>query len=149
MMYLKKFNHFNSFFSFNPINGEAYAVPKIDGKHSGFLSFLEGNEVAALYRTGGVLTLQIGKAKWYYSTFLSTSHHHINGGKTVFTILEKGREIYSLEYTSWWVRLKTPLPPALGELANDEEDDFLGYAHSAFLDESKGTKLGLSWQDTV
>ena len=148
-MYLKEYNHFNSFFSFDSINGEAYAVVKIEGKYSGFLSILEGNKVAAIYRTAGTLTLQIGREKWNFTPTLSTSHQHVDGGKTLFTIFEKGEEIYSLEYASWWIRLKTYLPPALGELANDEEDDFLGYVHSAFLDESKGVKRGLSWQDTA
>jgi hypothetical protein len=149
MMYLKEYSHFNSFFSLDSISGEAHAVAKIEGKHSGFLSILEGNTVAAIYRTGGILTLQIGKEKWNYTPALSTSHQHMDGGKTLFTIFDKGEKIYSLEYTSWWVRLETHLPPALGELANDDEDDFLGYVHSALLDESKGVKRGLAWQDTV
>ena len=149
MMYLKKYNHFNSFSSFDSVNGETHAVTKIEGKYSGFISIMEGNIVAAIYRAAGVLTLQIGKKKWKYTSTLTTSHQHIDGGKTLFTIFEQGEKIYSLEYPSWWVRLKMHFPPALGELNNDDEDDFLGYVHSAFLDESKGIKRGLSWQDTI
>jgi len=113
----------------------------------GYLGTLADGQVAALYKQRGQLVLQLGQQRWVYGPALQSTHQHIDGGKTVFALYQDGQQLLEYTYPSWWLGRETHLPPALAELDDDEEDDFLGYVHSVFEDEKKGVARAATWHN--
>jgi hypothetical protein len=146
-MYLKNYQRFNKFYSFDPPTGHAQPVAKPEVGFCGYLATLADGQVAGLYKQRGQLTLQLGQQKWVYNPAMQSTHQHIEGGKTVFALYQEGKRLMKYTYPSWWLGKDSYLSPALGELADDEEDDFLGYVHNVFEDEKKGIKRAATWHD--
>ena len=146
-MYLKQYQRFNKFYSFDPLTGQAQPMAKPEVGFCGYLAILADGQVAGLYKQRGQLTLQLGRQKWVYNPAMQSTHQHVEGGKTVFALYQEGQRLLEYTYPSWWLGKDSYLPAALGELADDEEDDFFGYVHNVFEDEKKGVKRAATWHD--
>ena len=147
MIYLKTYQQFNKPVAFDPSTGEAVATAPHQAGFSGFVATLPNGQLAALYKQAEGMVLQIARQRWVNGSAVRTQHQYLDGGKTLFALYQYDKEEFSCEYPSWWTTLDTHLPPALGELANDEEDDFLGFVHSVFEDEKKGIPRGGAWRN--
>lgn len=145
-MYLKTYQQFNKLVAFDPNTGEATPATPPEPGFSGFTATLPNGQVAALYKQPDGMVLQIGRQRWLNSSAVRTLHQHVDGGKTLFAVYQQGKEEFSYEYPSWWIDADILFPPALGELANDDEDDFLGFVHTVFEDEKKGIQRGAAWK---
>ena len=131
MIYLKDFEQRRNYYAFNTSTGEVKMVDKPDSRFFGFLTFLQPNLVAALYRKADVLTLQIGLNMWPNNLGSRTSHQHRDGETTVFTLLQDETPVYEHTYPSWWQRPNSFFNVAEGS-PPDEEEDYLAYVHYNF-----------------
>lgn len=150
MIVLEHFNLYKKYFAFDPFSGQALPVDKRDDRFFGFLSFLQSDLIAALYRVQGVLTLQIGTQTWAYglgiTTTYSHNYEHPDGAHTIFRVVDNGTIVYECTYRSWWRSPDVIFSIAEGKPA-DEEEDFLAYVNEKFqLENEQATrKNGLVW----
>ena len=146
-MNLKEYQRFNKFYWYDPLTGTAQPLAAPAASFCGYLATLADGQVAALYKQRGQLVFQLGQQRWVYGPALQSTHQHTDGGKTVFALYQDGQKLLEYTYPSWWLGHETHLPPALAELDDDEEDDFLGYVHSVFEDEKKEVARTTTWHN--
>ena len=150
MIVLEHFDLYEKYYSLDPTTGQVQPVAKRDDRFFGFLSFLQSDLIAALYRVRGVLTLQIGTQTWVYGSGTTTTYQHDydhpDGAHTVFRVVQDGAIAYERIYRSWWRSPDVVFSIAEGKPA-DEEEDFLSYVDEKFKLESEraGRKSDLVW----